>query len=91
MTRVVLMYLIPFLLPLAAYVAFAWYRSKFVASHEGEAPGIEKGPWPYLLLAGALLTVGVAGTMAIIGGHDPDSTYTPARFEDGRVVPGSTD
>ena len=91
MTRIFLMYLIPFLLPLAAYMLFAWYRYKFVASHEGEAPAIEKGPWPYLLLAGALLTVGVAGTMALLGGADPGSTYTPARIEDGRVVPGTTD
>jgi len=90
MIRIILMYLIPFLLPLAVYTAFAWYRAKYVASHEGEAPVIERGPWPYLLLAGAFLTVATAGTMAILGGADPDATYTPARIEDGRVVPGTT-
>lgn len=88
MVRVLLTYLIPFLLPLAAYMAWAWYRTAHVKKHGGESPTIEKGPWPILLLLGAVLAVGLMGTMALFQGGDPDSTYVPPRYEDGKIVPG---
>jgi len=90
MTRTFAMYVVPFLLPLAAYLVWAWYRQRHVVSHGGEAPPIEKGPWPYFLLAGALLTLSIAGIMALTRGADPGSDYTPARIENGKIVPGTT-
>ncbi|MBT6960011.1 MAG: hypothetical protein HOA00_02610, partial [Rhodospirillaceae bacterium] len=48
MARTFLIYALPFLLPLAVYLAWAWYRTGYVKRHGGEPPEIEKGPWPFL-------------------------------------------
>ena len=86
--RILFIYLLPFLLPLAAYLAWAWYRATYVKEHDGNQPEIEKGPWPALLLIGALLAFGVMAATALMRGADSDATYTPPRYEDGRVTPG---
>jgi hypothetical protein len=89
MIRVFLEYLIPFFLPLAVYLAWNAYRGRYAASHGGEAPRLEKGPWPMLLFAGALLTLAVMTVTALTGGSsNTGGLYVPARVEDGRVVPG---
>ncbi len=89
--RIFFLYVLPFLLPLTAYLAWAWYRATYVKKHGGNAPEIEKGPWPFLLFLGALLAFGVMGATALIRGADPDATYTPSRYEDGRIIPGQLD
>ena len=88
MVRVFLTYALPFLLPLSVYLAWAWYRMGYVKRHGGEAPEIEKGPWPLLLLLGAILSLGGMATTALMRGAYPDAEYTPPRYEDGRVIPG---
>lgn len=88
MARVFITYLLPFLLPLTVYLLWAWYRTAYVRKHGGEAPEIEKGPWPLMLLLGAILALGIMGATALMRGADADATYTPARYEDGKVIPG---
>ena len=83
------MYIVPFLLPATRYAAWVWYRARYVAAHGGEAPRIEKGPWPLLLFAGAILALIVLGTSAILQGDAPgDGVYVPPHVENGRVIPG---
>jgi hypothetical protein len=89
MIRVLFTYIVPFLLPIAVYALWVWYRTGYVAKHGGEAPRIEKGPWPLLLFAGALLTVVVMGAVAVTSGKPAGSAYEPAHIEDGRIVPGN--
>ena len=89
MTRIIITYLIPFLLPLAAYFVWAWYRAAHTKKHGGEVPQIEKGPWPWLVLAGAVLVLLLMGITALLRGADPETTYFPPRYENGRIVPGS--
>ena len=86
--RIFLIYVLPFLLPLIAYLIWAWYRSSYVKTHGGEPPQIDKGPWPFLLFLGAILAFATMATTAMMRGADPDATYTPPRFEDGQVIPG---
>lgn len=88
MMRTFLIYLIPLLLPLAVYLTWAWLRLRYVKKHGGEAPKIEQGPWPLMILLGAVLVLALMATTALLRGADPDATYTPPRFEDGRVIPG---
>lgn len=89
MSRILLTYIVPFLLPIATYAAWIWYRTRYAATHGGEAPRFEQGPWPLMLFLGALLALGVLGVSAVVQGDDPASgVYVPPRVEDGRVVPG---
>jgi len=88
MIKTIFVYIIPLVLPLTIYLAWAWFRISYVKKHGGEAPKIEQGPWPLLLLLGAILMLALMATTALLRGADSDATYTPPRYEDGRVIPG---
>ena len=88
MARLLVTYMVPFLLPMAAYVAWVWYRAKYTAEHGGEAPRIERGPWPLLLFLGAVCAFAVLALTAFMRGGPADQTYVPPRVVDGEVVPG---
>lgn len=88
MSRIIITYLIPFLMPAAAYLLWVWYRTRYVAAHGGQPPRLEQGPWPLLLFAGAVLAFVVLAATAMIGGDDPVGTYVPPRVENGQVIPG---
>lgn len=88
MTRIIVTYLVPFLLPLAGYSLWIWYRTIYARTHGGEAPAFEKGPWPLMLFLGAVLALLTLGVGAVLTGGDPDDEYIPARMEDGKLVPG---
>ena len=88
MIRTFFTYVLPLLLPLTVYLVWAWYRTVYTRKHGGEPPDIEKGPWPLLLLAGAVLSLSLMAVTALTRGGDPNSIYIPPRYEDGRVIPG---
>ncbi len=87
MTRILLTYLLPFVLPTAIYVAWVWYgRTKHKG--DGELPGLRKGPFFWCLLGGFALMAGGLITIAVISGDPPDSgTYQSPRLEGGKIVP----
>jgi hypothetical protein len=86
MSRILLTYLLPLVLPTAIYVAWVWYAR---ATHQGdgELPGLRKGPMFWCLLAGFALMVAGLVTVAMLTGAPPGSTYEPPRYEGGKVVP----
>ncbi len=88
MSRILLTYIVPLLMPAMAYVAWAWYRQGYVARHGGAAPKLEQGPWPLLFFLGAVFALAVLGTTALIRGGSPDETYVPPHLENGELVPG---
>jgi heme A synthase len=91
MVRIVFTYIVPFLLPLAVYLAWGWYRTRYVAAHGGEPPKLERGPWPLLLVLGAMLTLLSLAATALTRGSDAGSAYTPSHLENGQLVPGHMD
>ncbi len=88
MGRILFTYAVPFLLPIAVYLVWVWYRSGYVARHGGEAPRLEQGPWPLLLFLGAALALAVLAATALVRGGSADSHYVPPHVENGQVVPG---
>ena len=91
MIRIVFTYIVPFLLPTAIYLAWAWYRARYAASHGGEVPKIERGPWPMLVFLGAVLMLASLVTTALTNGSDAGAIYTPPHLENGKLVPGHMD
>lgn len=74
-------HLLPFLLPFLLYGLYIWH-----AKRTGKN-GPEATPWFWLAGAGLLLVI--LG-FVVWGGFLAEGTgsYTPARLEDGRIVPG---
>jgi hypothetical protein len=91
MVRIVFTYIIPFLLPSAVYFVWGWYRTRYVAEHAGQAPGLERGPWAMLIFLGAVLTFASLAATALLQGSEAGSVYTPSHLENGQVVPGRMD
>lgn len=84
MTRIILHYLLPLLLPFLIYLAY-------VALTRGRHPDWLAGaPWAALAGAGVALMAVSLLTWNLLSGAPPGERYVPARFEDGRVVPGTT-
>jgi hypothetical protein len=85
MSRILLQYLLPLVLPLAIYTAWTWMvrgrKDAFVQT-------MVNGPWFWLLVAGlCLMTVGLVLTAVLTGG-EPGAVYIPPHLEDGHIVPG---
>jgi Family of unknown function (DUF6111) len=86
MLRVLLQYLLPLLLPFLVYAAY-------VALAQGRLPdwlGLSDRQWIVLGSAGVVLLAISLATWSLMTGAPPEETYIPPRFEDGRVVPGTT-
>ena len=86
MLRVLLQYLLPLLLPFLVYAAY-------VALAQGRMPdwlGLSERQWIALSGTGVALMVISLVTWSLLSGAPPGETYVPPRFEDGRIVPGTT-
>ncbi|SDH11113.1 hypothetical protein [Roseospirillum parvum] len=88
MTRLLLTWLLPLLAPTLAYLAWFWWRARVVRANGGTPPAIERGPWVWLIGAGAVLTLAVLGVGALTRGAPSDAVYVPPVKVDGRIVPG---
>jgi hypothetical protein len=88
MSRVLLQYVLPFLLPTIIWLFWWLAFGRNRGSTEGVNTRIEQGPWFWLILGGlSLLGLSLIYT-AITHGFDPKGTYVAPRWEGGRVVPG---
>ena len=88
MSRILITYVLPFLLPTVVYAAWTWYRAGYAARHGGEAPRLEQGPWPLLLFLGAVCAFAALAVTGFLRGGDANTTYVPPHVEAGKVVPG---
>lgn len=75
-----------FLIPFIVYAVF------LVATRKGV---LDPASWPlsrvgWLLIAALVIMIGSFVVLAHFGGAPPGSIYTPARVEDGTLVPGKT-
>jgi len=83
MLRILLQYVLPLVLPFLAYLIYARLSHK--------TGGMSDTPWIALAAAGVGLMAVSLVSWGILSGSDPGETYVPARFEDGRLVPGTTE
>jgi hypothetical protein len=81
MLRILLQYVLPLVLPFLVYLVYARLAQK---------PGSD-APWIGLAAAGVALMAVSLVTWGLLSGSDPSETYVPARFEDGELVPGTTE
>ena len=89
MSRILLQYLLPLLLPAAIYFGWVWLANRTGKGRADGSMGLQEGPWFWLVTAGlALMVAGLVFT-ALTGQGQMEGTYEPPRLEGGRVVPGT--
>ena len=73
-----------FVTPFAAYAVFLWVTRSNLMENENWATA--RLVW--LFLASLALMAGSFVMLAQFGGAPPNSTYTPAHVENGKLIPG---
>jgi hypothetical protein len=86
--RQVLLFGMPFVLPLALYLF--WYaRATRAAQAAGHAaPKLGDVPWPWLVAIGVFLIMGAISAFVTMSGEQPGGHYVPSQLIDGHIVPG---
>ncbi|WP_341895840.1 hypothetical protein [Ferrovibrio terrae] len=80
MSRLIV-HLLPLILPFLLYGLYIWHVKR------SGKDGPEATPWFWLAAVGlVLMTLSFLGYDLVFGGQTGD--YAPARFENGRIVPG---
>lgn len=80
----ILLRLLLFLLPFAAYALYLAY----LKHQEREHPGWKEAPWNSLVIAGLALVIVSFIAAALVGGERPGGVYVPPHTVDGKIVPG---
>jgi hypothetical protein len=90
MLRIMLTYVIPFLLPTILYFAWVFATQRRAAASGGgaQAQAWQDVPWVWLIGAGIILMALSLAATALFGGDQPGGVYEPARLIDGRIEPG---
>ncbi len=87
MSRIALQILLPLLLPIGLYLAYAKYAA-WRAQAAGTKPlPISEGPWGWLIMAGLALSIIALVGFALGQKTLPSGQYIPQRFEDGVIKP----
>lgn len=88
MSRILLQYVLPLLLPTVLYLLWWWTVGHRRARAAGKPAGLARGPWFWLILGGCGLLAAVLVHTALTSGQTMDGQYVPPHVEDGRIVPG---
>ena len=87
MTRILLTYILPLVLP--ALVWYLWHQFRPLRPGEEKKKAWDAAPVPQLAVAGLVLLAATLGAYALLVGGDPGEVYQPARLIDGKIESGS--
>jgi hypothetical protein len=93
MFRLFFTYVLPLVAPAILYLIWHTIQVRRVISGKRVDPTPSFAEMPWLILAGAglsLLVVVLLGFALFDGGADPGTSYVPPHMEDGRLVPAQT-
>lgn len=90
MSRIILQYVLPILLPTLVFIGWLALTRKPGETRAETLARVQDGPWYWLVISGfALMAAGLV-YLGLSHGEPPGSDYVPPRVEDGRVIPGHT-
>ena len=88
MLRIFLTVVLPLALPLLVYIGYvSILRRRAQLTGQQVVPRWQEGPWPWLIVGGALLVIAALITYRLTSGVPPGTQIEPPRLIDGRVVP----
>ena len=86
MTRILLQYILPLILPMILYSVYITIARR---KNPENPMSFFDGPWVAAVILGLLLMIGGLVAVALLDTKgNPGEVYQPPRMEDGRVVPG---
>ncbi len=87
MTRLLIQYLVPLLLPTAIYMLWLWYSGRRAARTGDTPPSFTRGGFFWTILSGAILLFMSLAFLALTGGVAPDAgVYEAPRLENGKIT-----
>ena len=90
MSRVLLNYLLPLVLPMAIYLTYMWWQRRRAAKYGNESPTVERTHIFISVIIGFLLVASSLTWIAVASGVAPgEGGYQSPRFEDGKIIPPS--
>ncbi len=84
MLRLVVVQALLFLLPFAVYAGYLYLTKR---ADVGD-PASWSGKTSWLVIGGLALAIMGLVALSVFDGAAPGSTYVPAHYEDGKIVPG---
>ena len=84
MLKKLLFTVVPMLVPFALYGLYWW------GARRRTGQGLSDVPWTMLFGASLVLLIISLATLRILSGYETGLEYSPARLEDGRLVPAET-
>lgn len=90
MTRQFLTIVLPFLAPTLAYIIWIHFRQEQedAAAQGRTLPRWQEFPWVWLVSLGSVLVIAAVVLFGAFDGANRDNEYRPARYEDGKLIPG---
>ena len=84
MLKKLLYTVVPMLVPFVLYGIYWW------GVRRRTSQGLSDVPWTVLFATGAVLMILSLASLRILSGYETGLDYSPARIEDGRIVPAET-
>ncbi len=84
MLKKLLFTVVPMLVPFVLYGIYWW------GARRRTSRGLSDVPWTMLFAAGMVLMIIGLATLRFLSGYETGLEYSPARLEDGRIVPAET-
>lgn len=90
MIRKFLTFVLPFIAPAIAYIVWVYFRQERAdaAAQGRQPPPWQDYPWTWLVTLGAVLAAVTTVFFGSLDGAGTDAEYRPARYEDGKLIPG---
>lgn len=90
MTKKFLTFVLPLIAPTIAYIMWIYFRrEREEAQARGRRlPPWQEYPWVWLITIGAVLASATIVFFGTLGGVGTDVEYRPARYENGKLIPG---
>ena len=88
MLRILLTVILPIALPLMLYIGYvSMLRRRAQAAGSQDLPRWQTGPWPWLIVGGAMLVIAGLVTMRFTTGVAPGTKLESPRLIDGKIQP----
>ena len=90
MSRIIINYFLPLVLPLAIYLAYMWWQRRRAKKAGDKTHFVERFHIFISMLIGFVLMAGSLTWIAMVSGVDPGvGDYQSPRYLDGKIIPPS--